>query len=110
MKNMYKAAITAAVIALSGSASYAQEKQNPVPEPVKKLYAFEGSWQGKPTMTMNGQSMSVDYFMNMKKAAQGWGLMYDEKGIMPDAPPYIGFGAMGMDMNDNMMHIYTVSN
>lgn len=110
MKNNFKAAMAAAVIALLGTTSYAQEKQNPVPEPIKKLYAFEGNWQGKATVSMNGQSMTVDYFMNMKKAAQGWGLIYDEKGIMPDAPPYIGFGAFGMDMNDNSLHIYTVSN
>lgn len=110
MKLNYKAAVLTGAIALLGIQTNAQEKQNPVPEPLKKLYVFEGNWQGKATMTVNGQTMTMDYFMDMKKDAQGWGLSYHEKGMMPDAPPYIGFGAFGMDMADNSLHIYTISN
>ena len=85
-------------------------KENPVPEGVKKLYVFLGNWKGKATMTGNGQTQNFDYLMNMKTDADGWGILYHEKGQIPNATPYLGFGMMAYDLNDNSLHIFTVSN
>lgn len=90
--------------------AHTSKKENPVPDNVKKLYAFLGSWKGKATMTANNQTQTFDYFMDMKTDADGWGILYHEKGLIPNATPYLGFGMMAFDVNDNSLHIFTVSN
>jgi hypothetical protein len=111
MKRIFNAAFLSAVLlGTLQNLALAQAPGGPAPESVKKLYYFDGKWQGKATMTMNGQSQTFDYFMDMKKDANGWGLAYHEKGLIPNAPPYMGFGAITTDLNDNMIHIFTVSN
>jgi len=87
-----------------------KEKHNPVPDNVKKFYFFLGNWKGKASMTANGQTQSFDYLMDFKTDADGWGILYHEKGLIPGAAPYIGFGMLGFDTNDNTVHIFTVSN
>ena len=101
-----------AIILMTGVATQAGpgEKHNPVPENVKKLYSFLGNWKGKATMTQNGQTQSFDYLMDMKTDADGWGILYHEKGLIPKAAPYLGVGMIGFDENDNSVHIFTVSN
>ena len=86
------------------------QTHNPAPEQVKKLYFFNGNWQGKATMTMNGQASTFPYRMEMKKDADGWGLEYHEHGAMQGAPSYQGFGAITYDTNEDMIHIFTCSN
>ena len=102
----------AALMLVTGVTAHAHTgaKINPVPEGVKKLYVFLGNWKGKATMTVNGQTQSFDYFMDMKTDADGWGILYHEKGLIPNADPYLGFGMIALDPNDNMLHIFTVSN
>jgi hypothetical protein len=102
----------AALLLLTGGAAYAgsNSMRNPVPDEVKKLYIFLGNWKGKATMTANGETQNFDYFMDMKTDADGWGILYHEKGLIPNATPYLGFGMLAFDVNDNMLHIFTVSN
>ena len=109
---IYNIIAVAALIIASGAVTLAGpgEKHNPVPDNVKKLYSFLGNWKGKATMTQNGQTQNFDYLMDMKTDADGWGILYHEKGLIPNAAPYVGFGMMGFDENDNALHIFTVSN
>ena len=110
MKNKIIAVL--ALMLVTGVTAHAGTRMlhNPVPEGVKKLYIFLGNWQGKATMTENGQTQSFDYFMDMKTDADGWGILYHEKGLIPNATPYLGFGMLAFDQNDNSLHIFTVSN
>jgi hypothetical protein len=109
----YKNIIAIAVLMLvAGTTAYSGPavKQGPVPEGVKKLYTFLGNWKGKATMAANGETQGFDYFMDMKTDADGWGILYHEKGLIPNATPYLGFGMLAFDVNDNSLHIFTVSN
>lgn len=104
--------ITAAITLIAFVTIYAnrENKHNPVPDNVKKLYLFLGNWKGKATMTVNGETRSFDYSMNFKTDADGWGILYHEKGLIPDAAPYLGVGMLGFDESANTVHIFTVSN
>jgi hypothetical protein len=109
IKNVITIVILMLVTVVTTNAGF-DGKHNPVPAGVKKLYIFLGNWKGKAMMTANGQTQSFDYFMDMKTDADGWGILYHEKGLIPNATPYIGFGTLGFDTNDNTVHIFTVSN
>ena len=104
--------IAVAMLALAVVTANARHdvKHTPVPEGVKKLYVFLGNWKGKAMMTANGQTQTFDYFMDMKTDADGWGILYHEKGLIPNAAPYLGFGMLAFDASDNTVHIFTVSN
>jgi len=107
----YRKAIAIIAIALfTGNASSAQAPGGAAPEQIKKLYFFNGDWQGKAKMTMNGQTSEFSYTMSMKKDADGWGLQYHEHGAMKGAPAYNGFGALTYDLGEDMIHIFTCSN
>src|SRR5215471_17002293 len=111
MKIKKTIAIVACMLATGVTANAGSDKKhNPVPEGVKKLYVFLGNWKGKAMTTANGQTQTFDYFMNMKTDADGWGILYHEKGLIPNAAPYIGFGTVAFNTNDNTVHIFTVSN
>ena len=110
MKMKYFITAVIAVIAFATIYANRETKHNPVPDNVKKLYLFLGSWKGKATMAANGQSQNFDYLMDFKTDADGWGLLYHEKGLIPNAAPYLGFGMLGFDEGDNTVHIFTVSN
>jgi len=109
INNLIAVAIVALVTVVTANARH-DVKHNPVPDNVKKLYVFLGSWKGKATMTTNGQIQSFDYFMDMKTDADGWGILYHEKGLIPNAAPYLGVGMLAADAGDNSVHIFTVSN
>jgi len=68
------------------------------------------NWKSKASLTTNGQTQTLDYFMDFKTDAGGWGLSYHEKGVITGATPYIGFGMVAIDPGDNTVHIFTVSN
>jgi len=110
MKLKYFIAMACMLIACATIYANHKEKHNPVPENVKKFYFFLGKWKGKATMTTNGQTQSFDYLMDFKTDADGWGILYHEKGLISNAAPYIGFGMLGYDESDNTVHIFTLSN
>lgn len=118
MKNRIKlvAATLFLVLFLAGTNQVLQAgtpgpKGNPAPEKVKKLWFLTGSWKGKATMTQGAESFTFDYFFDFKKDADGWGLSYHERGVLPGGmAPYQGFGVFTYDATDDMMHIFTCSN
>jgi hypothetical protein len=89
----------------------AQEEAPPIPDQVKKLYIFEGNWQGQGTMTEAGQppkNITVSHKTAIMPCK--WGMLIDERMTLPGMTPYIASDMMGYDAGGDMVHLYTVSN
>jgi Protein of unknown function (DUF1579) len=82
-----------------------------IPQQVKDLYAYDGKWEGVITLTVNGQTETGTVYHDWSKIADGWGMLIDEKGEVPNmGPPYIGHNIFGYDIGEGMYHLYTIDN
>jgi hypothetical protein len=89
----------------------AQEEAPQMPDQVKKLYIFEGNWEGQGTMTMAGQQPQKITVSHKNTIMPGkWGILTAERFEAPGMSPYIATDMMGYDAGSDMVHLYTVSN
>jgi hypothetical protein len=103
-------AILIAVFVLAAVGA-AQEGAPPIPDQVKKLYIFEGNWEGQGTMTQAGQQpLKINVSHKTTIIPGGWGTLTDERMEISGMPAYMGNDMMGYDTGSDMFHLFTVSN
>jgi hypothetical protein len=107
MKNIVLTGIIA--LLLAGNA-YSQELPK-IPDQVKFLYSFEGTWEGAASVTMGSDVNTGTGKYVWSKIADGWGMFIDEKVDIPAmGKVYLGHNIIGYHMGEGMYHLYTIDN
>jgi hypothetical protein len=84
--------------------------QSPVPDEIKKMEKYVGTFNGEGTFSFMGQTMKMSGTNTISMIANGRGLMIIENMEMKGMDNYIATDIMGVDPGTNKIHIYSVSN
>jgi hypothetical protein len=102
--------LLATIFSLVAMNSNAQEKKPEIPVPVQNLMKFIGKWQADATLTMEGKTYKVNYWVNCTKTADGYGLMADEGFTHPELGTLSGANLVGYDPFDSKIKWFSVDN
>jgi hypothetical protein len=111
MENLkFRSILLVCVLAVINVAVMAQEKKAELPASLKGLMAFVGKWKSDATMSMDGKSYKVVYYIDFKKVAGGNGLYATEWFDSKELGSLKGSDLVGYDPYDRKIHWYTVDN
>jgi hypothetical protein len=89
----------------------ARAEDNPAPpEPIRRLAAFAGKFDGEGSLTMGGSTSPLKLHHELIPFADGWGMMVHETVTSPVLGTYLSESLFGYDIGAGRMHLFTVSN
>ena len=80
------------------------------PVEVTNLMKFVGNWQSDASLTSEGKTVTVDYWVNCKKTADGNGIFADEGFSNPEIGTMKGANLAGFDPYDSKVKWFSVDN
>ena len=80
------------------------------PVEISSLMKFVGSWQSDASLTTEGKTVKVNYWVNCKKTADGNGIIADEGFSSPDFGTMSGSNLAGFDPYDSKIKWFSVDN
>jgi len=107
---LVKTVLIPTICLVIGINAFAQEMKTEVPDAVKYLGKFAGSWESNVTMTMNGKEYPGIYTVNCKMTADGSGLYADEFFSNPELGTMKGSDLAGFDPFESKIKWFTVDN
>lgn len=103
--------LTASLALLPLLSGIAPAQSTAMPEAVKNMMRFTGSWEDSATRaTMGDQHFTTPYFVHFTAINDGTGLMMEEGANIPGMGKLMGTNLMGWDPNLRQMHLYSVDN
>lgn len=96
-------------VVMAGFTAYAQ--QPPMPEVMKLIYRFDGTWFS-PTaeMKMGRKTYKFAYTVAFRKISDGAGMFMEEKGDIPGLGNLRGSNLIGFDPFEGKVHWFSVDN
>ncbi len=107
---LVKSVLIPTICLIIGINAFAQEMKTEVPDAVKYLARFTGSWESNITMTMDGKKYTGIYSVNCKTTADGRGIYADETFSNPELGIMKGSDLAGFDPFDSKIKWFTVDN
>lgn len=113
--NYHRTAAVLTILALFFTLGFAanlmaQMEPPPMPDQVKQLQRFVGTYTGTGTMTMGDMKHDVKITHVNTPTADGWGVANIETNEMEGVPAYHGNSIFGYEAGTGLTHMYTVSN
>jgi hypothetical protein len=105
-----KTLLIAAIMTFVSLYSQAQDKKPEIPVSVKNLMKFMGKWEADASLTMEGKTYKVAYWVNCRKTADGYGLYADEGFSNMELGTLKGANLAGFDPYDSKIHWFSVDN
>jgi hypothetical protein len=81
-----------------------------IPGPVKKLYAFAGTWEGKGRGMLEGKAYEVTARYEIRQEVDGWGLQGTETIDIPQVGQDRSVFLFGYDPGSDEYHLYSIDN
>jgi hypothetical protein len=81
-----------------------------MPVEVQNLMKFIGRWESEASLTMEGKTYKVMYWVDCKKTADGSGIFADEGFTNPELGTLSGADLAGYDPNDSKVKWFSVDN
>jgi hypothetical protein len=91
-------------------AANAQTAPTEKPAVLKKLLSMTGNWEGTGTMKEGGKTTNFPYLLNVKKTADGTGILAVEEADIPGMGKMMGTNIAGYNSDENLIHWYTIDN
>jgi hypothetical protein len=82
----------------------------PVPVPVQNLMKFVGRWEADATLSSEGKTVQVNYWVDCKSTADGNGIFADEGFTSPEMGTLSGADLAGFDPFDGKVKWFSVDN
>lgn len=105
-KTTFKTILAAVLLLFALNRVSAQE----TPQALLNLMRFEGDWEGKATLVLEGKTYTFLYHANFKKTADGTGLLMEEWFNSAELGKLMGTNLIGNNANDGKIHWFSVDN
>jgi hypothetical protein len=90
---------------------YNAYNQLAVPDQIKKLFVFQGNWEGEATMVYKGKTLPKFKLTQMTIILpNNFGIQTDETATIPTIGFYYSFNTMGYDSGDDKVHFSAINN
>jgi hypothetical protein len=108
--NFYKLLMLLVLFSTTFTFSYGQNNATAIPDQVKKLDKFVGSWKGDLVYSHDNAQDRMTSTMTFKTVSGGFGVYADETSASPTLGTMKGADLMGYDPYTKEIHCFTVDN
>jgi hypothetical protein len=106
----FKISLMTAVLITADMAAYSQAKKQELPAEVQYLMKFVGRWESQATLTADGKTQRVVYWINCRKTAGGSGIYMDEGFRSTETGTMSGADLAGFDPYDSKIKWFSIDN
>lgn len=107
---IFKICLLAAILIPGNSYLRAQDAKPEIPAQIKNLMKFLGRWESDVSMTAEGKTYKVHYWVDCKKTADGNGLFADEGFSNNELGTLYGADLVGFDPYTSKIRWFSVDN